>query len=79
MTYENRESELGTMTEELAGLCLQNKVKLNVGGEMFQTTLGTLCKDPGSMLAAMFSGPFGEMPDEKDGTYFIDRDGKLFR
>ena len=53
-------------------------VKLNVGGKIFKTSLETLCKDPRSMLAAMFSGRFELKPDE-DGAYFIDRDGKLFR
>ena len=33
---------------------------------------------PGSILHAMFSGRFDTKPD-KDGTYFIDRDGTHFR
>lgn len=31
-------------------------MRLSVGGVHFQTSLETLCKDPNSMLAAMFSG-----------------------
>ena len=53
-------------------------VKLNVGGVYFKTSLLTLTKDPDSMLAAMFSGRFEENVDE-DGSFFIDRDGDLFR
>ena len=53
-------------------------VKLNVGGVYFKTSLLTLTKDPDSMLAAMFSGRFEENLDE-DGSFFIDRDGDLFR
>ena len=30
-------------------------VKLNVGGQVFQTSLRTLTKYPGSMLSAMFN------------------------
>ena len=53
-------------------------VKLNIGGVYFKTSLLTLTKDPDSMLAAMFSGRFEEDLDE-DGSFFIDRDGDLFR
>ena len=51
---------------------------MNVGGVHFKTSLLTLTKDPNSMLSAMFSGQFEEDLDE-DGSYFIDRDGDLFR
>ena len=54
------------------------RIKLNVGGKVFTTTIETLNKDPGSMLASMFSGRFEMNPDE-DGCYFIDRDSKHFR
>ena len=56
-----------------------SKVKLNVGGVLYTTTLDTLRKDPDSMLCAMFSGRQELKPDEEDGAYFIDRDGKMFR
>ncbi|EFA75701.1 Kelch repeat-containing protein [Heterostelium album PN500] len=53
------------------------KVKLDVGGKHFSTTVSTLTKHPESMLAAMFSQRF-ELPIDQDGRIFIDRDGKLF-
>ncbi|KAK3749974.1 hypothetical protein QZH41_008463, partial [Actinostola sp. cb2023] len=53
-------------------------IKLNVGGQVFTTSLQTLTKDAGSMLHAMFSGRFDTKPAE-DGSYFIDRDGTCFR
>eukprot|EP01027_Heterolobosea_sp_BB2_P009921 GEZU01014604.1.p1 GENE.GEZU01014604.1~~GEZU01014604.1.p1 ORF type:complete len:207 (-),score=47.40 GEZU01014604.1:104-724(-) len=55
----------------------QKKLKLNVGGTRFETTLTTLTSDTESMLAAMFSGRYNMEPDE-DGEYFIDRDGSVF-
>ena len=53
-------------------------VKLNVGGYIYQTSLVTLRKDPDSKLCAMFSGSHELKPEEEEGAYFIDRDGKLF-
>lgn len=32
------------------------KIKLNVGGQLFETSLTTLRRDPNSMLADMFGG-----------------------
>jgi hypothetical protein len=54
-------------------------IKLNVGGQVFKTSIETLVKDPGSMLAAMFSQRFDVKLDEEDGAYFIDKDGTHFR
>ena len=56
----------------------QTRVKLDVGGHTFTTSVSTLTRDPNSMLAAMFSGRH-EVKHEKDGTVFIDRDGTHFR
>ncbi|KAI8366717.1 BTB/POZ protein [Radiomyces spectabilis] len=54
------------------------KVRLNVGGQYFETSLSTLRRDPNSMLAAMFSESRTLVPDV-DGSYFIDRDSTYFR
>ncbi|CEP09255.1 hypothetical protein [Parasitella parasitica] len=54
------------------------KIKLNVGGQLFETSLTTLRKDPNSMLASMFSDNSTIQPDA-DNSYFIDRDGTYFR
>ncbi|CAB3983904.1 BTB POZ domain-containing KCTD16, partial [Paramuricea clavata] len=53
-------------------------VDLNVGGQLYTTTLGTLTKDPSSLLTTMFSGS-QRTPKDSRGRYFIDRDGVLFR
>lgn len=53
------------------------RVKLNVGGTHFQTSLSTLTQVP-SMFSAMFSGKY-RMDADEDGCYFIDRDPTHFR
>jgi len=54
------------------------RVRVNVGGHFYDTSLTTLTKDSHSMLSAMFSGRYGLIQDS-DGSYFIDRDGTHFR
>ncbi|KRZ17287.1 BTB/POZ domain-containing adapter for CUL3-mediated RhoA degradation protein 3 [Trichinella zimbabwensis] len=51
-------------------------VKLNVGGCLYYTTIGTLTKEE-SMLRLMFSGKVDVLTDE-DGWILIDRSGKYF-
>lgn len=53
-------------------------LKLNIGGQLFTTSLATVRKDRGSILQGMFSERFDSKPAE-DGSYFIDRDGTHFR
>ena len=53
-------------------------LKLNIGGQLFTTSLATVRKDPGSILHGTFSGRFDSKPVE-DESYFIDRDGTHFR
>ncbi|KAL9553962.1 hypothetical protein PS6_003683 [Mucor atramentarius] len=54
------------------------KIRLNVGGSMFETSLSTLRRDTNSLLATMFSGRH-LISAEPDGSYFIDRDPSHFR
>ena len=56
----------------------EGRVRINVGGHFFTTTLQTLTIDPNSMLGGRFSEKFNEKPDV-DGAFFIDRDGTHFR
>lgn len=56
----------------------ENKIKLDIGGQQFSTSLTTLTRDSSSMLAAMFSGRH-QLKTEADGSHFIDRDGTHFR
>eukprot|EP01117_Protostelium_nocturnum_P013079 TRINITY_DN4855_c0_g1_i2.p1 TRINITY_DN4855_c0_g1~~TRINITY_DN4855_c0_g1_i2.p1 ORF type:complete len:199 (+),score=50.97 TRINITY_DN4855_c0_g1_i2:26-598(+) len=55
----------------------QKMVTINVGGELFVTTIDTLVKGD-TMLSKMFGGDFSNGKDE-DGNVFIDRDGSNFR
>ena len=51
-------------------------VKMNVGGSLFNTTIGTLTKHD-TMLRAMFSGRM-EVLTDSEGWIMIDRSGKHF-
>ncbi|XP_030019251.1 BTB/POZ domain-containing protein KCTD21-like [Sphaeramia orbicularis] len=57
---------------------LQDPISLNVGGEIYTSTLGTLTRCRDSMLGAMFTGQIPVLRDDR-GNVFIDRDGRLFR
>ncbi|XP_062860625.1 BTB/POZ domain-containing protein KCTD14 isoform X2 [Trichomycterus rosablanca] len=52
-------------------------IQLNVGGWFFTTTISTLRKFPTSRLAEMFTGPL-KLVKDKEGRFFIDRDGTHF-
>ena len=62
--------------EQLLKRC-RRKIKLNVGGRCFVTSLTTLTAEPDSMLAAMFSGRH-KLELEDDMSVFIDRNGDAF-
>lgn len=55
-------------------------VVLNVGGREFTTTAATLCAEPKSMLAALFSesSAFGEPMRDSHGRVYLDRDSDTF-
>uniref|UniRef100_A0A8C5LBY1 Potassium channel tetramerisation domain containing 14 n=1 Tax=Jaculus jaculus TaxID=51337 RepID=A0A8C5LBY1_JACJA len=52
-------------------------VQLNVGGQFYTTTVGTLRKCPGSKLAELFSGSRPACVDA-EGRFFIDHSGTYF-
>ncbi|KAL3832714.1 hypothetical protein ACJMK2_024331 [Sinanodonta woodiana] len=56
----------------------ETTIQLNVGGHIYQTSTVTLTKIEGSLLSVMFDGRHA-IKREKDGNYFIDRDGTNFR
>jgi len=54
-----------------------SKIKLDVGGQLFTTSLSTLTQIGGTYFSVMFSGKVKVQPD-KEGNYFIDRDPLVF-
>uniref|UniRef100_A0A672GB53 Potassium channel tetramerization domain containing 11 n=1 Tax=Salarias fasciatus TaxID=181472 RepID=A0A672GB53_SALFA len=60
------------------GTPVRDPVSLNVGGQVYTTTLDTLTRYRDSMLGAMFTGQIPALRDRR-GNVFIDRDGNVFR
>jgi hypothetical protein len=54
-----------------------NRIKLDVGGQIFATSVSTLTSEKGSFFEAMFSGRWEPKPED-DGCYFIDRAPTVF-
>jgi hypothetical protein len=54
---------------------MSDRVKFNVGGQIFETTRSTLLKYPDSVLATHITPPW--QPDA-EGIYFFDRDPNVF-
>jgi len=54
-------------------------VHIDVGGQIYTSSLDTLTKFPDSRLARMFSGGIPIVLDTMKQHYFIDRDGGMFR
>eukprot|EP01087_Luapelamoeba_hula_P016190 TRINITY_DN4968_c0_g1_i1.p1 TRINITY_DN4968_c0_g1~~TRINITY_DN4968_c0_g1_i1.p1 ORF type:complete len:375 (-),score=80.14 TRINITY_DN4968_c0_g1_i1:106-1230(-) len=76
--FDRDRKELEDEKQQMANtLPLPKKVKLDVGGHYFSTSLDTLRNGKG-MFAAMFSGRYN-MEKNEEGCYFIDRDGTHFR
>jgi len=55
----------------------KGRVKLDVGGQFFHTSVSNLTKYSLSFLGVMFSGRHA-LVKENDGSYFIDRSPKHF-
>lgn len=69
------------MTSQLSRDPSMNEViELNVGGSRFMTLRGTLCADPQSTLATMFSSDaaIGTLPKDRHGAVFLDYDPEMF-
>ena len=70
---------------ELEGKARQNfvapdtRINLNVGGQIFETTAGILCKDRWSVVAALCDRDEPIIAPDDDGTFFLDRDWWIFR
>eukprot|EP01006_Ploeotia_vitrea_P056397 TRINITY_DN68098_c5_g1_i1.p1 TRINITY_DN68098_c5_g1~~TRINITY_DN68098_c5_g1_i1.p1 ORF type:complete len:345 (+),score=48.65 TRINITY_DN68098_c5_g1_i1:21-1055(+) len=72
---EHREKRLREMDNKLTEMSQTDKIKLNVGGQLFITSKDTLLAEPDTFFYHMLrSERF--LPDEGD-AYFIDRDPKF--
>lgn len=56
----------------------KQKIKLDIGGTLFATTLDTITSEKPTFFSAWFSDEFFEKPGE-DGTYFVDRSPDYFK
>ena len=56
----------------------KQKIKLDIGGHRFSTTLSTLTSVPNTFFTTMLSGDYTMHPDDDDGSFFLDRDGRHF-
>lgn len=80
---EDFQKQKKKFAEEIEKMKAQNRISesrvtLNIGGILYTTSVETLTREDGSLLATMFGGQHA-MKREPDGTYFIDRDGVNFR
>jgi len=57
---------------------IQKPVKLNVGGKIFATSIDTLISSENTYFSIMFSDKWDLKRDDRDDTYFIDRDPFVF-
>jgi len=73
-TLSKERDEIGVAPHRLQ----EGRVKLDVGGHHFSTTLDTLTRVPDSNIGRMFSGRF-PLKVSDDGRIFIDRDGTYFQ
>jgi BTB/POZ domain len=54
------------------------RVKLNVGGQLFETSTSTLTSVEGSYFHSLLSGRWAAPHADNDGSYFIDRNPNMF-
>mmetsp|Transcript_33520 Transcript_33520/g.48616 ORF Transcript_33520/g.48616 Transcript_33520/m.48616 type:complete len:347 (+) Transcript_33520:28-1068(+) len=77
---KKRKVEISEDVKNMEGkMVFKSPVILNIGGVLYTTSVNTLTNVKGSMLESMFSGRHKLTADERDGSFFIDRDGVPFR
>jgi len=75
--FEERVKNWEEATAKLQNSHFPSKIKLDVGGRIFSTSLSNLQRYPDSFFGVMFSGRWDSKPGE-DGCYFIDRSPRVF-
>ncbi|CAF4683036.1 unnamed protein product [Rotaria sp. Silwood2] len=74
----NEEKEWKDIKVKLATTSIKGRVKLDVGGEKFSTSVDTLTSEKNTFFTALFSKQWQLDKDPDDGSIFIDRNGKIF-
>jgi hypothetical protein len=78
VNVSNEAKEWQEIKVKLASTAIKGTVILNVGGERYTTTVETLTRERNTFFTALFSRQWQLERDPKDGSIFIDRNGKLF-
>lgn len=76
-SYDFPSSSASTSSTSASSSSADRRVKLDVGGKIFSTTLSTLTRLSDNFFSAMFSGRF-PLKLQDDGSLFIDRDAAVF-
>eukprot|EP01089_Gocevia_fonbrunei_P005933 TRINITY_DN1642_c0_g2_i1.p1 TRINITY_DN1642_c0_g2~~TRINITY_DN1642_c0_g2_i1.p1 ORF type:complete len:297 (+),score=50.54 TRINITY_DN1642_c0_g2_i1:441-1331(+) len=75
--FEKEKENWAVVEKKLNKSQIEQRIKLDIGGSLHTTSLGTLLSQQGSFFEAMFSGRWDTKSDQ-DGIYFIDRDPLMF-
>lgn len=76
---EQERATFEAMKAKIASIHFPEKLKLNVGGQLFATSRESLLREKDSLFSSMFSGRGFKVEPDEEGAYFIDRDGTHFR
>jgi len=70
--------ETNVLINKLKESQVQKPIKLNVGGTVYATSIDTLISSGNTYFSMMFSDKWDLKRDDRDDTYFIDRDPFVF-
>lgn len=77
-SFKKAQEKWEALATKLNKAQIGSRIKLDIGGQIFVTSLNTLTSQKGSFFEAMFAGRW-DAKAEHDGCYFIDRDPIVFR
>ena len=75
---KKKEENYKGMTKKLDDVHFTDVIKLNVGGQVFETGFKTLLKHQNSLFATQFSRSL-KLKQKANEPFFIDRDGEYFK
>jgi len=78
INVSKEEIEWEDVKVELTTMSITKKIKLDVGGDIYATSIKTLTREKDTFFTALFSKQWELQCDPIDKSIFIDRDGKLF-